>query len=171
MANSRSVVMCAAATTLSPATGLLPARTRCHDSAAAFLHGEDLHASDGALAGRPAIALRSGWIALGWPCGSGMIEPRPVIGGEAAGGILRRRTEVGWQPRPAGVLEGEVDVQDGAGPSRTVQLEVAAEGLGAIFEPEQAGPVGHGRSAALGQIDTMRRLGRKLDIDVDRRYV
>jgi hypothetical protein len=100
-----------------------------------------------------------------------MIEPRAVIGGEDAGGILRRPTEVGWQPRRAGVVEGEVDVQDGAGPSRTVQLEVAAEGLGAVFEPEQAGSVGNCRSAALGHIDTMQRLGHKLDIDVDRRGV
>ena len=49
--------------------------------------------------------------------------------------ILRRPADVGWQPRPAGVVEGEIDVQDGAGPSRAVLLEVAAEGLGAVFEP------------------------------------
>ena len=88
-----------------------------------------------------------------------MIEPRAVIGGEAAGGVPRRPADVGWQPRPAGVVEGEIDVQDGAGPSRTVLLEVAAEGLGAVFEPEQAGSVGKGRSAALDQIGTMQRLG------------
>src|SRR5215469_14799393 len=53
-----------------------------------------------------------------------------------------------WQPMPAGVVEGECDVQGGAFAGRAVQLEVAAEGLGPVFEADQPGAVGEVRAAA-----------------------
>ena len=50
-------------------------------------------------------------------------------------------------------LEGECDVQGGAGSGRAVQVEVAAECFGAVFESDQAGAVGEAGAAASVVVD------------------
>ena len=57
----------------------------------------------------------------------------------AAAGIVWPAGGSGWQPRPAGVVEGQGDLQGGACAGRAVQLESAAERLGPVPEPDQAG--------------------------------
>jgi hypothetical protein len=74
----------------------------------------------------------------------------PVGGGEAAADILGRVGGFGSQGRPAGVAEGQGDVQGGAGSGPAVDLEVAAECFGPVLEPGQAGAVGEVRAAAVG---------------------
>jgi hypothetical protein len=63
-------------------------------------------------------------------------------------GIHGRVGGFGWQSRLAGVAEGEFDVQRGAGAGWAAELEVAAECLGAVLEPDQAGAFAEVRAAA-----------------------
>jgi hypothetical protein len=61
------------------------------------------------------IAIGTGWAGFGSLCSFAMGDPLPGIGGEAAVGILRRPGGSGWQPRRDGVVEGQCDLQGGAG--------------------------------------------------------